>query len=187
MTVYYTVMDSPLCPLLLTGDSRALTGLYMVEHQYGPEIDETWVQDDSVPPFATAIAQLTAYFAGQLAVFDLPLHLQGTPFQQRVWTALQTIPYGLTTSYGALAKQLGNPNGSRAVGLANGRNPISIIVPCHRVIGTNGQLVGYGGGLPRKKALLAFEAAVLAHGPQLFPNPAAAMLPEQHQLSLFAS
>lgn len=185
MITYYTILDSPLCPLLLTSDGTALTGLYMVEHRYGPAIGETWVQDEQRLPFAAALAQLTAYFAGQLTVFDLPLQLLGSAFQQQVWAALQTIPYGVTTSYGELARQLGNPNGSRAVGLANGRNPISIIVPCHRVIGANGQLVGYGGGLSRKKALLAFEAAVLTQGPQPFPGVAAATPAEQRQLSLF--
>jgi len=115
--------------------------------------------------------QLTAYFEGNLSDFDLPLSMQGTPFQQRVWDELTRIPYGTTISYGELARRIGNANASRAVGLANGRNPISIIVPCHRVIGANGTLTGYGGGLPRKAALLYFEASVLTNGPRHFEMP----------------
>jgi len=111
-----------------------------------------------------------AYFIGELTEFDLPLALHGTEFQRRVWAALLTIPYGATTTYGELARQvMGSPQGSRAVGLANGRNPISIIVPCHRVIGADGKLTGYGGGLPRKAALLDFEFAVRLRGPGPFP------------------
>ena len=107
--------------------------------------------------FSDVVEQLDAYFAGELTSFEVPLRPLGSPFQIEVWKALQAIPYGHTTSYGALARQLGNANASRAVGLANGRNPISIIVPCHRVIGSDGRLVGYGGGMPRKRFLLELE------------------------------
>jgi methylated-DNA-[protein]-cysteine S-methyltransferase len=156
--IYYTYIDSPIETLLLTSDGASLTGLYMVERRHGPEeVDPTWTHDDNAAPFPEARQQLAAYFEGRLTEFDLPLLMDGTEFQKRVWEELTRIPYGVTISYGELARRIGNPNGSRAVGLANGRNPISIIVPCHRVIGANGKLVGYGGGLPRKEALLALE------------------------------
>jgi methylated-DNA-[protein]-cysteine S-methyltransferase len=171
---YYTQVDSPLGPLLLLAEGGALTGLYMQE-PVAVDADPWqawglagrtagWVADDAVAPFPAARAQLAAYFAGQLTEFDLPLALQGTEFQRRVWAKLLTIPYGTTWTYGQLARELGNPNGARAVGLANGRNPVSIIVPCHRVIGSDGKLTGYGGGLPRKAALLDFEFGVRLHG-----------------------
>ena len=171
-TTYYTTVPSPIGPLLLTSDGSALTGLHMSVPGSGADGDaplsawgvedtaQAWVADDAVPPFEAARAQLAAYFAGRLTTFDLPLALHGTEFQRRVWQALLTIPYGTTTTYGHLARQLGSPNGSRAVGLANGRNPIALIGPCHRVIGSDGTLTGYGGGLPRKAALLDFEFGV---------------------------
>jgi methylated-DNA-[protein]-cysteine S-methyltransferase len=160
LTTYYTTCESPIQTILLTSDGTALTGLYMVEQRHGPQIGADWVRQDDAIPFAEAKRQLAAYFAGELTVFDLPLAPQGTDFQRRVWEELTRIPYGVTLSYGELARRIGQPGSSRAVGLANGRNPISIIVPCHRVIGANGKLVGYGGGLPRKEALLAHEAAL---------------------------
>lgn len=156
-------MDSPIGPLRLTSDGSALTGLWM---DAGPEIEG--IRDDAAAPFDETIRQLEAYFAGRRTAFDLPLAPAGTPFQQTVWRELLSIPYGTTISYGELARRLGQPSASRAVGLANGRNPISIIIPCHRVIGAGGKLTGYGGGLPRKEALLAFEASVLAGGPRPF-------------------
>ena len=146
-------MPSPIDPLLLTGDGSALTGLFMSPHRT-PLADGGRRVDDT---FSTVVEQLGAYFGGELTEFDVTLRPRGTPFQMEVWKALQAIPYGHTTSYGVLARQLGNPNASRAVGLANGRNPISIIVPCHRVIGSDGRLVGYGGGMPRKQFLLDLE------------------------------
>jgi methylated-DNA-[protein]-cysteine S-methyltransferase len=167
--VYYTQLDSPVGPVLLTSNGTALTGLYMTEHKYGEEIGDNWVPSDDAAPFPDAKRQIEAYFAGTLTHFDLPLAMSGTPFQRRVWEALLAIPYGETTSYGELARSLGNPGASRAVGLANGRNPISIIVPCHRVIGSNGKLTGYGGGLPRKSALLALEASTRASQPHAYP------------------
>jgi methylated-DNA-[protein]-cysteine S-methyltransferase len=160
MTIYYTYFDSKINPILLTSNGQALTGLYMTEHQDGPAIASDWVCNDEILPFAEAKRQLADYFLGTLTEFDLPLAPQGTEFQRRVWAELSRIAYGKTISYGELAQRIGQPGSARAVGLANGRNPISIIVPCHRVIGTNGKLVGYGGGLPRKKALLSLEAAV---------------------------
>ncbi|WP_241778103.1 methylated-DNA--[protein]-cysteine S-methyltransferase [Streptomyces sp. CT34] len=145
-------------PLTLVADGDALTGLYMTDQRHRPP-QETFGSpaDPADPPFAATIAQLRAYFRGELTTFDLPLALHGTPFQRRVWAALRTIPYGETVSYGRLAERLGVPTAARAVGLANGRNPVGIIVPCHRVVGADGSLTGYGGGLDRKRRLLAFE------------------------------
>ncbi|NJL48864.1 MAG: methylated-DNA--[protein]-cysteine S-methyltransferase [Leptolyngbyaceae cyanobacterium SM2_5_2] len=157
MTTFITFFDSPIQPLRLVSDGRSLIGLYMAAEKHEPTFEADVVQDAAVAPFPETRQQLTAYFASQLTEFTLPLHLQGTPFQQQVWEALLTIPYGTTLSYGELAGQLGQPKASRAVGLANGRNPISIIVPCHRVIGANGRLTGYGGGLERKQWLLDHE------------------------------
>jgi methylated-DNA-[protein]-cysteine S-methyltransferase len=154
----HVVLDSPVGPLTLVATDGVLSGLYMEKQRHLPP-EETFgaLDDPGTDPFATVAAQLTAYFAGELTEFDVPLNLHGTPFQRRVWTALQDIPYGETTSYGELAAELGNPSASRAVGLANGRNPVGVIVPCHRVVGSTGSLTGYGGGLDRKRYLLDFE------------------------------
>lgn len=157
-TLAFTTVDSPIGALLLLGDGSGLRGLYMEPHA----VDPGWERDDAA--FGDAGEQLAAYFAGELREFDLELAPVGTPFQRRVWAALREIPYGETTSYGALAARLGKPGAARAVGLANGRNPISVIVPCHRVIGADGTLTGFGGGLDRKRALLAHEAEVLGAG-----------------------
>ena len=153
-TVSVRRMDSPVGPLTLAGRGGRLQHLRMVDQTYEPNHDGWEPVDDA---FADAVAQLEAYFAGDLLEFDLDLDLVGTEFQRRVWSALLTIPYGETRSYGQIAAQVGAPNASRAVGLANGHNPIGIIVPCHRVIGANGSLTGYGGGLARKKHLLEME------------------------------
>lgn len=163
----YTCAESPIGPILLASDGTSLTGLYLAPSS---PIDARWVRRDDAPLFAETRRQLGAYFEGRLTEFDLPLAPHGTPFQARVWEELRKIPYRVTISYGELARRVGNPNASRAVGLANGRNPISIIVPCHRVIGANGQLTGYGGGLSRKEALLALEASVLGGGPRRCPR-----------------
>ena len=159
MTYVWTA-DSPIGPLTLLGDGERLTGLRMAAQRHAAPVATEAVRDHG--PFAAAIAQLEAYFAGERRSFDLPLHLDGTPFQVRVWQALREIPYGTTTSYGALARRIGSPGAVRAVGLANGRNPISIVVPCHRVIGADGSLTGYGGGLDRKRYLLGLESSELA-------------------------
>ncbi len=157
---YYTTFESPIQPLLLTSDGAALTGVFMIEHKHGPEVGADWTEDAAAAPFPEAKRQLAEYFAGTRRDFDLPLAPNGTDFQRKVWVELQNIPYGVTLSYGELARQIGSPGAARAVGLANGRNPISIIVPCHRVVGANGKLTGYGGGLPRKAALLELEARI---------------------------
>ncbi len=158
---FHTYLESPLGDLLLTGDGTHLTGLYMPPQKHAPEPGAGWVRNDAV--FTEAIRQLRAYFAGELAVFDLPLNADGSEFQRRVWRGLQDIPFGETWSYAQLARHIGQPGASRAVGLANGRNPISIIIPCHRVIGANGSLTGYGGGLDRKRWLLAHERSRAPH------------------------
>jgi methylated-DNA-[protein]-cysteine S-methyltransferase len=153
--------DSPIGPLLLTADDGGLTRLYMEVRKHGPyEVQPEWRRDDSA--FTEACGQLDEYFAGERTEFDLPLNPAGTPFQRRVWDALKTIPYGEIRSYGEIAEQIGRPGAARAVGLANGRNPISIVVPCHRVIGASGALTGYGGGLERKQYLLDLETRVAA-------------------------
>jgi methylated-DNA-[protein]-cysteine S-methyltransferase len=155
-----TVASTPIGDILLTAEDDALTGLFMSPHEGGPARHAEHGPDSR--PLAEAKEQLAAYFAGQLCTFDLPLALRGTDFQLRVWRELAKIPFGTTISYRQLAERVGNAKASRAVGLANGRNPISIIVPCHRVIGSSGQLVGYGGGIDRKRYLLAHEGVQLA-------------------------
>jgi len=153
----YAIVDSPIGHLLLQTDGVALTGLYMDVPDRPTRGLSDGQEDANAGPLLEAVRQLEEYFAGKRRDFDLPLRLNGTEFQQRVWRALTEIPYGETWSYGELATRIGNPNASRAVGLANGRNPISILVPCHRVIGADGSLTGYGGGLQRKQWLLAHE------------------------------
>jgi methylated-DNA-[protein]-cysteine S-methyltransferase len=152
-----TSMQSPVGLLTLTGSDGVLTGLHMHDQRHAPERSAEWERDEDA--FADVMAQLHAYFAGTLSEFDVPLELAGTSFQREVWHALRAIPYGETISYGELADRVGKPSASRAVGLANGRNPVAIIVPCHRVIGADGSLTGYGGGLTRKAWLLEHEAA----------------------------
>jgi methylated-DNA-[protein]-cysteine S-methyltransferase len=162
MTTYYTRIESPIEPLLLASDGESLTSLFMVTQRHGPFFSESWIRDDNAKPFAEARRQMEAYFAGELTEFDLPLNMTGTEFQKTVWRELLNIPFGVTISYGELAERVGNPSASRAVGAANGRNPISIIVPCHRVIGSNGKLTGYGGGIERKEWLLAHESKFMS-------------------------
>jgi methylated-DNA-[protein]-cysteine S-methyltransferase len=157
--VYFSFLASPIGELLLTGDGDALTGIWFPDDRQTTPVDPSWHRDD--PVFGEVTRQLTAYFRGELTEFQLQLNAHGTPFQQRVWEALTKIPYGVTTSYGKLAAELGDPRATRAVGLANGRNPIPIIIPCHRVIGADGSLTGYGGGMHRKQWLLALEGRAL--------------------------
>lgn len=154
-TKQHTVIDSPYGPLTLVATDGVLSGLYMTDQRHRPPEESFGDPDDT--PFAETTEELRAYFAGELKDFSVPLHLHGTPFQRAVWAELRRIPYGETRSYGQLADALGNPKASRAVGLANGKNPLGIIVPCHRVVGADGSLTGYGGGLERKQRLLEFE------------------------------
>ncbi len=156
----YTIIYSPIGELLLAGDSTSLQHIQFKERDFTPP--PAW-QAVAALPYPVA-DQLDSYFAGHLRSFDLPLNPQGTAFQRKVWAALAEIPYGETISYLELAHRIGNPSSVRAVGLANGKNPLPIVVPCHRVVGSNGKLVGYAGGLPIKRALLALEGAI---SPQL--------------------
>jgi methylated-DNA-[protein]-cysteine S-methyltransferase len=151
----YTTIDSPIGELLLAGDERGVARLAISPFR----VDPTWERDDAA--FADAREQVTEYFAGERHEFDLPLALEGNPFELMVWEALRRIPYGKTVSYKEVAREIGHPDAPRAVGVANGRNPVAVIVPCHRVIGANGSLTGYGGGLERKRFLLDLEAGVL--------------------------
>lgn len=151
----FAVVDSPLGPLTLVAQEGAVVGLYMVDQRHRPVIEGT--RDDTI--LTPLREQLEAYWRRELKEFDVPLSLAGTPFQQQVWAGLQTIPYGESWSYGELAEAIGRPRASRAVGLANGKNPIGVVVPCHRVVGATGSLTGYGGGLARKQWLLDLEAS----------------------------
>jgi len=158
----HTVIDSPVGPLTLVAAGDALVGLSMSEQRHAPApgwFGEPADGPDS-EPLAEASQQLREYFNGERTEFDIPLSLEGTEFQRRVWAALREIGYGETISYGQLADRIGQPSASRAVGLANGRNPIGIIVPCHRVVGSDGSLTGYGGGIERKRYLLSHEQRV---------------------------
>ena len=149
-----TVYDSPVGPLRLEARDGALVALHLNARPGPEQLDD--------PVLAEATTQLREYFAGTRTSFDLPLQMHGNAFEQRVWAALRTIPYGETASYGEIAEQVGAPGAARAVGVANARNPIAIVVPCHRVIGANGKLVGFGGGLPMKRALLDLEQGIHA-------------------------
>jgi len=157
--IRYTRIESPVGPLLLVADNAGLRKIYFENGRDRVRPDSSWSEDRQY--FRETVSQLQSYFAGKLKAFDLPLAPQGTSFQLNVWQRLCDIPYGETTSYGELARRVGNSKASRAVGLANGSNPIPIVIPCHRVIGSNGKLTGYGGGLPIKEKLLALERGQL--------------------------
>ena len=171
-TICYRRLDSPIGPLLLAASATGLRALYMSRQRHVPDAPEAnWkaVALDDRPQYEIlerAVAQLDEYFAGTRDTFDLPLDLEGTTFQKSVWTGLCAIGFGETISYGELARRIGHPKAVRAVGLANGRNPVSIVVPCHRVIGADGSMTGYGGGIERKRFLLGLEAR-LARQPLL--------------------
>jgi methylated-DNA-[protein]-cysteine S-methyltransferase len=158
-SLHYTTLDSPIGELLLLGDDHALRGLYMQHGRKPIDVAPTWERDDA--PFGDVIAQLEEYFAGERTEFDVALEMEGTDFQLRVWNALRAIPYGQTISYGELARRIDQPTAARGVGMANGSNPIAVIVPCHRVIGADGSLTGYGGGVERKRLLLDLERGAL--------------------------
>jgi methylated-DNA-[protein]-cysteine S-methyltransferase len=154
--MYYCYLDTPIGELLLAGDDDGLCLVSFPEGAMRRDPEPDWIYNEK--PFAAALRQLTEYFAGERRTFDLPLKLSGTEFQMSVLQALQEIPYGETTSYADIAERVGRPKAVRAVGAANGHNPIPIIVPCHRVIGSHGDLTGFGGGLDTKEALLRLEA-----------------------------
>ena len=152
----YIYLDSPIGKLLVAGDAETVRSIRFPKNGAPGEPGAGWIES-STAPLEQAACQLREYFAGKRTGFDLPLAPEGTQFQRSVWRKLQDIPYGRTISYGELARKVGNPKASRAVGAANGQNPIPIVIPCHRVIGANGKLTGFGGGLPIKEALLALE------------------------------
>lgn len=158
--LYYDYLDSPIGSLLLAGDGEFLIELGFPEGKAARRHQPEWSRN--ADPFIECKRQLLEYFAGKLREFSIPLAPAGTEFQLQVWNALQTIPYGETASYGELAKKIGRPSASRAVGAANGKNPIPVIIPCHRVIGSSGSLVGFGGGLPTKEYLLTLERDTIA-------------------------
>lgn len=158
MTLYCAYYESPLGQILLTASESALTGLHFVGEKYYPNVLPAWRYDADFSVIRSTMTQLDEYFAGKRQAFDVALAPEGTQFQRLVWDRLTTIRFGETATYGELARRIGNANAVRAVGAANGRNPISIIIPCHRVIGANGDLTGYAGGLERKLALLRLES-----------------------------
>ena len=153
--MYYCYLKTPIGDLLLAGDENALCLIGFPEGSMRREPDADWIYSEK--PFAEARKQLTDYFAGKRKTFDLPVRPGGTEFQRRVLDELQRIPYGVTVTYADIAERVGNPKAVRAVGAANGRNPIPIVIPCHRVIGSDGKMTGFGGGIPTKEALLRLE------------------------------
>jgi methylated-DNA-[protein]-cysteine S-methyltransferase len=168
MPTTFIRFPSPVGELLITASDSAITGIYFPSHDRVPKDRAGWQKDTGLGSAGAVLAQarqqLTEYFAGSRTTFDLLLDPSGTDFQRRVWDALRTIPYGATTSYGVLARRLGDPHATRAVGAANGKNPIPIVVPCHRVVGAKGELTGFGGGLDRKRWLLEHEGALMRLG-----------------------
>lgn len=157
----YCYLETPIGTLLVAGDAAAIHRIEFPKRGKAARPEADWIESER-GPVAQAARQLREYFAGKRTEFDLPLAPRGTDFQRGVWKRLQEIPYGQTISYGELARRVGNPKASRAVGAANGSNPIPIVIPCHRVIGANGRLTGFGGGLPTKETLLALEARQLS-------------------------
>jgi methylated-DNA-[protein]-cysteine S-methyltransferase len=155
MNIYAAIISSPLGEILLIGNSQALSGLWFIGQRYQPKIDPTWIWDTA--PLKPAIDTVTAYFTGHELSLNCPVQPQGTDFQLSVWKALQSIPSGTTQTYGQIAKSLGKPKAVRAVGTAIGQNPISLVIPCHRIIGSTGSLTGYAGGIARKAWLLQHE------------------------------
>ena len=179
----YSRFSSPIGAWLLISDGESLTGLFPETHRALPDVTPGWRRDDAF--FAGVRDQLSEYFAGRLMDFKVRLAPRGTTFQQRVWEALREIPLGATTSYSSLATHLGNPSASRAVGAANGRNPISLIVPCHRVVGAGGLLTGYAGGLELKQWLLEHEATTARRSSGgVTPIAMAAVSPRAAQVTL---
>jgi methylated-DNA-[protein]-cysteine S-methyltransferase len=161
--INYCYLESPIGALLIAGDEGAVRRIEFPRDGKRGRPEPRWMES-ARGPIAEAVRQLREYFAGERTRFDLPLAPEGTPFQRNVWRHLQDIPFGETISYGELARRVGNPKASRAVGAANGKNPLPIVIPCHRVIGSNGTLTGFGGGLPTKEALLAIEAKAAGAG-----------------------
>ncbi|MBV2363168.1 methylated-DNA--[protein]-cysteine S-methyltransferase [Streptomonospora sp. NEAU-YY374] len=165
----HTVVDSPLGPLTLVASGEALAGLYMAGQRHRPPQESFGPRRAGL--LAPVAAWLEAYFAGQRPAFTAPLALEGTPFQRAVWQALRDVPYGATLTYAQLAERVGRPAAVRAVGAANGRNPVGVVVPCHRVVGSDGSLTGHGGGLERKRFLLELEGALAPALTPAAPGP----------------
>ncbi|HEV3130958.1 MAG TPA: methylated-DNA--[protein]-cysteine S-methyltransferase [Acidimicrobiales bacterium] len=168
--IVYCHSDTPLGVVLLTSSDGALSGLYFTDRRHSPRLDPSWTHDSA--PFAEVRRQLDEYFEGRRTSFDQPLALRGSRFDRAVWTSLQSIPHGMTVSYGQIARRIGQPQAARAVGAANGRNPVSVIVPCHRVIGSDGKLGGYGWGVERKAWLLEHERAMSDGQTRFIAGPA---------------
>lgn len=168
MATVFSRLPSPVGELILTASDSGLTGIYFPNRDRPAKSRADWIEENGPGSESAILAQvrrqLAEYFAGTRTTFDLPLEPRGTEFQRRVWDALRAIPYGTTTSYGAIARRLGDPRATRAVGAANGQNPIPIIVPCHRVVGAKGELTGFGGGIDRKRWLLEHEGALIGLG-----------------------
>jgi methylated-DNA-[protein]-cysteine S-methyltransferase len=156
--VRYSRIDTPLGSMLLAERNDALIGAWFAGQKYFPDMGADWIEDPRHSTLERAATQLHEYFAGRRTTFDLPLELRGTPFQQAVWRAIARVPYGETASYGELARRAGAARGVRAAGAATGRNPLTIVIPCHRIVAADGGLTGYAGGLERKRALLEREA-----------------------------
>jgi methylated-DNA-[protein]-cysteine S-methyltransferase len=168
--VYFDCMPSPLGEMVLASDGDALSGAWFEGQRYQPRIGPAWQRRPDLPVLRRAAAELAEYFAGERIAFGVPLAPVGTPFQRDVWRAIAGVPYGATIAYRELAARAGRPESIRAAGTATGRNPLSIIVPCHRIVGADGALTGYAGGLARKRALLALEhAAIAAAAPRVAP------------------
>lgn len=167
--IHYDEMDSPVGTLRLVADHQGLREIWFAQERHPKQAQADWIRAEA--PLRFARLQLDEYFAGERKQFELPLHPIGTPFQLKVWEELRRVPYGATISYGELARRIGKPQAMRAVGAANGRNPLPIVVPCHRVIGADGSLTGFGGGLPTKRHLLSLEQAMLP-ADDLFAIPA---------------
>ncbi len=158
--LYYDYYHSPRGRMLLVADHHALTGVYFAGQKYHPRIDKDWKRADTHAPISQAKRELSEYFDGQRKRFTVKIAPQGTPFQRAIWKAIAGVPFGHTIAYGQLAARAGYPGSARAAGAATGRNPLGIIVPCHRIVGSNGSLTGYAGGLTKKRALLALEGCV---------------------------
>jgi methylated-DNA-[protein]-cysteine S-methyltransferase len=154
--------DTPLGPMVAVAEGASLVAIDFADAKYAPAIDAAWTEDPAWPPLRECSAQLGEYFAGERGRFDLPLAPLGTPFQQRIWREIAAIPYGETIAYAELARRAGAPASARAAGAATGRNPLAIVVPCHRVVAAGGSLTGYAGGLARKAYLLGLEGAAFA-------------------------
>jgi methylated-DNA-[protein]-cysteine S-methyltransferase len=172
--VYFDRVPSPLGEMLLASDGDALSGAWFDGQRYQPPVGPAWQQRSDLPLLRHAATELTEYFAGERIAFDVPLAPVGTPFQRDVWQAIASVPYGETIAYRELAARAGRPKSIRAAGAATGRNPLSIIVPCHRIVGMDGALTGYAGGLARKRALLALEHAAIGAAPVPRVAPVAA-------------